>query len=572
MAMLKKLALVLVVFLFSLCFFVSFCTPAHAFEPREDYDSADSVALAALLNAWHFQSYDPSQLTDGSFASQVMQDVYSQAGDADASVFDDWLEEIKDGQVDLEYFSHYGNGLALKAWDVYTLWLSRSVSVPSGNILFGDEAIGVAGHSYFSSVSVGASMPYNYMFVKKAGNSSTYSSGTQVRIHSFELSDSSASPSYFSRSSFFSRLRSHFLFPFVSSVFPDITQSEYDDGIIAWAWYPDIQDWALSFITASHDVYPFPMRILNMFPDAHPIVSCFSGNASDGNFANYFRTHALAMKASLIPYCDNDSYITVAAVLEGISVAVPGAFFDIDIPFSGCDISSGAVVFDLYDSSTGNILYEWHSSTSDWGYHSVNDVQPSIDYVVNQQPDTAYIKYPDAFLSGRVTVLNDEPDYNDDGTAIYWGFYDPLPQSYFERYFSEPNIFGTIFVLLDDDYQLRTTSQVIDGAYPDGSTVDQLQPGIPPPWADRPPLFKKFPFCIPFDFSDLLWSMQSARDAPRFQWVFPTGTGTSLQWFDLAPFDPVAEAWRKLFFILFSIGLLFLFARVIGVDIGSTKE
>lgn len=70
-------------------------------------------------------------------------------------------------------------------------------------------------------------------------------------------------------------------------------------------------------------------------------------------------------------------------------------------------------------------------------------------------------------------------------------------------------------------------------------------------------LQKRFPFSIPWDINNMLKTLQASREAPHFEWhiTFPVINYTWDCSIDLAMYNDSAALFRKLFLILFVVGL-----------------
>ena len=122
----------------------------------------------------------------------------------------------------------------------------------------------------------------------------------------------------------------------------------------------------------------------------------------------------------------------------------------------------------------------------------------------------------------------------------------------------------------------QTIPQTIARAVPD--EIARLAEGnpaipIPPPTGginldplkSMPLLREVFPFCIPFDFVDIIKLFNAVPEAPVIEVNFPSSVfvgGGSFD-FDLSRFDQIAVMFRWLITILFIVGLMMLSSKVI---------
>jgi hypothetical protein len=186
----------------------------------------------------------------------------------------------------------------------------------------------------------------------------------------------------------------------------------------------------------------------------------------------------------------------------------------------------------------------------------------------------AYRAWPEAFAAGQVVPIS--ADYTYSGNRFVT--YGTLKMETLYSTASE-NHWNTSLIIMGDDYEVTMDDGVIGGGGAGGIVQDAVNDeslgqgeGSGSVLVDRPLLFRKFPFSIPYDLSDILSSFRATARAPSFTFPFSAfGAGADAT-IDLSTYDEVAKNIRIGEIILFTFGLVAAGSRMLGFNFGGSGD
>jgi hypothetical protein len=216
---------------------------------------------------------------------------------------------------------------------------------------------------------------------------------------------------------------------------------------------------------------------------------------------------------------------------------------------------------DMYNQN-GQILIKW-----DYGWQ-LGGSKPG--YINAIPASMIYMRYPEAFAAGQVVPVSSDYTYSGN-TFLTYGTLK------METLFStaSENHWNTSLVIMGDDYEVTRNDEVISGGGSGGSVDDAINDGSlgtgegsGTVLVERPLLFRKFPFSIPFDLSDILAGFKAAPRAPVFIFPFSAFGGGVDATLDFSAFDEVARVVRIGELVLFVFALIASGSKMLGFSFG----
>lgn len=557
-----------------------FALLAFCFSPTLSYAAEPQAqTLRVLLNAWHATVNDGAWTSgDSETATQeVLADLRACNNPDDAASFEAWYA-LQDGEsyIDLKEFADFDNHKALRAWDKYMYWLSTTVPTVRGQSTLEMMEVGgrtgyVANVNKFVFFSDGDNLiAVQLLGMIDAGNNKHLTSGdgwiVGGKAYDYGLSVS------MSRGAFVQQLQQYY------SDLPD-----FSIGNFAWFYDAANKDLILKVLVnynlanqAMTEWVDIPMFIFcrsngqYMYPLPVSYWSDFGGAA----YQALTTQERITWVNSAIALYANNSPVSVRNLGNIIACASGYTFPSFsycfgNIQFDSSSSFTGQVDRVIYDYATGKpLLVPSPDSPYLWQDGSSSASQPG--YILDVPVSSVYKNYAEAFELGQVVAVSG--DYTHDSNRLLSYGTLMMEDIYATKVF---NYWNTSLVIMGDDYEVDLGDEVISGGGAGGTVGDAIDEDSlgkgendGNTLIDRPELFRKFPFSIPYDLGDIILSFKAAPRAPVFTFPFSNfGAGVDAS-VDLAAYDDAATAARIGEFVLFLFSLVAAGAKMLGFSFG----